>query len=241
MPRGKYERPIYNVVCSDCGEEYTQRRKPVDNPRCKKCQKRYHDRKYNETHKEENAERNRKYRENNKEKIRDRDKAYRLANKEKISAKRKVYYENNKEHILDYQEKRRRKLGVKARALSVTEQQVLTYLTEIFPQYSISCLDRKTIKNPNTNAYMELDFYIKELNLAIEINGATHYTPIYGKPRLERQQRNDALKRELCKQQGITLVEIPLDNGKHYDRFESEQQELRALLQAHLLKYKGGK
>ena len=55
MPIGKYERPIYNVVCSDCGEKYTQRRKPVDNPRCKKCQKRSHDRKYNETHKEEIA------------------------------------------------------------------------------------------------------------------------------------------------------------------------------------------
>ena len=48
---GKYERPTYEVICSVCGEMYTQKRKPIENPKCKKCQKKYHTKKYYEAHK----------------------------------------------------------------------------------------------------------------------------------------------------------------------------------------------
>jgi hypothetical protein len=44
----------------------------------------------------------------------------------------------------------------------------------------------------------ELDILIPSLNLAFEINGISHYKPIYGMESLERTQISDRLKRDLC-------------------------------------------
>ena len=51
--------------------------------------------------------------------------------------------------------------------------------------------------------------------------------PIYGQDKFLRQQRNDELKRKLCKKQGITLIEIPLEEGVHYDRYSIEHERLK--------------
>lgn len=54
----------------------------------------------------------------------------------------------------------------------------------------------------------ELDFYFPTLSLAIEINGPTHYTPIYSQSKFERVQEIDALKKSLCDSVGIELVVV---------------------------------
>jgi len=59
---------------------------------------------------------------------------------------------------------------------------------------------------------LELDGYCEELNLAFEHQGAHHYeNNSFGKSnnRLEEVQRNDKLKLEQCKLEGINLVVIP--------------------------------
>lgn len=219
MPIGVYERPTYKVLCSVCGKEYTQKRKPVDNPKCKVCQKKLNDKKYYENNKEKykvdpliKKERDKKYYENHKEIIKERNKRY---------------YDKNREKILEQCTQYRRSRGELPNGMSGTEKIALTFIQELFPNTEIRTKDRKTLKSPFTNAYLELDFYIPSLELAIELNGPTHYKPIYGKEKFERQQRNDKLKRELCDSLGITLIEIPLEEGVHYDRFKVEHARLR--------------
>lgn len=54
----------------------------------------------------------------------------------------------------------------------------------------------------------ELDIYIPDLRLAIEINGVTHYKPIYGKAQFDRSQLRDKAKMASCKELDISLLQI---------------------------------
>jgi hypothetical protein len=56
---------------------------------------------------------------------------------------------------------------------------------------------------------MELDIFVPSLLLAFEYNGEQHYNYhyIFGSP--EDRMRKDEEKKKLCKQLGITLVEVP--------------------------------
>jgi hypothetical protein len=65
----------------------------------------------------------------------------------------------------------------------------------------------------------ELDIYIPNIGIAIEINGPTHYDPIYGTEVLERTRRTDKLKQSLCNDNGIKLFTVEAkgkDNNKYY-------------------------
>lgn len=55
---------------------------------------------------------------------------------------------------------------------------------------------------------MELDIYIPSLNIAIEINGPTHYFPIYGEKTLQRTQNKDKQKIQECLNRKIKLEVI---------------------------------
>jgi hypothetical protein len=76
------------------------------------------------------------------------------------------------------------------------------------------------LKNDKTGKDLELDIYNEELKLAIEYNGRQHYEyiPYFHKNYeafLDQKYRDD-LKRELCKKNGITLIEVPY-TVKHDD------------------------
>lgn len=62
---------------------------------------------------------------------------------------------------------------------------------------------------------MSVDFYIKELRMAIEFQGSQHYatTPngFFGD-----QVKRDNKKRDFLKDIGITLIEIPHTIGKDF-------------------------
>lgn len=56
------------------------------------------------------------------------------------------------------------------------------------------------------------DFYLPEYNLCIEYQGQQHYFPIKyfgGESKFIIQQRHDNIKREYCRNNNITLLEIP--------------------------------
>lgn len=74
------------------------------------------------------------------------------------------------------------------------------------------------LRNPVTSSDMndnnlELDCYNDELKLAVEYNGIQHYKyiPFFHKNKeaFQNQKYRDHMKRELCKKNGITLIEVP--------------------------------
>jgi hypothetical protein len=62
--------------------------------------------------------------------------------------------------------------------------------------------------HPGTKRQMEFDFFSPSLSLAIEFQGAQHYTQAFHSDNLQRQQERDQEKRDSCKIAGIRLVEI---------------------------------
>lgn len=71
------------------------------------------------------------------------------------------------------------------------------------------------LNNPVTggNYNLELDCYNQELRLAVEYNGAQHYKYIpyfhKNKEAFINQKYRDELKRRMCQDNGITLIEVP--------------------------------
>lgn len=67
--------------------------------------------------------------------------------------------------------------------------------------------------NPKTGKYLELDCYNNELKLAAEVNGEQHYvfpnTFHRTEEEFKAQQERDNIKKEICKERGIYLLEIP--------------------------------
>jgi hypothetical protein len=60
---------------------------------------------------------------------------------------------------------------------------------------------------------LELDCYDSDLSLAVEYNGAQHYkyTPHFHKNKeaFYNQKYRDDMKRRICKDMGVTLIEVP--------------------------------
>ena len=71
------------------------------------------------------------------------------------------------------------------------------------------------LKNAVTGANLELDIYNEELKLGIEFNGEQHYKyiPFFHKnyEAFLNQRYRDEIKKMLCKQNGIHLIEIRFD------------------------------
>ena len=71
------------------------------------------------------------------------------------------------------------------------------------------------LRNPVTggNFNLEIDCYNEELKLGIEYNGIQHYqyTPYFHKNQehFMNQKYRDDLKRRLCRDNGIVLIEVP--------------------------------
>lgn len=72
-----------------------------------------------------------------------------------------------------------------------------------FPNIKFIFNDKETIGS-------ELDVYIPELKIAIEINGIVHYEPIYGEEKLIKIQNKDKQKIINCHNLNIQLITIPL-------------------------------
>ncbi len=73
------------------------------------------------------------------------------------------------------------------------------------------------LKSPQTGARLELDCYSQELGVAFEYQGAQHYGPVSffgGAPCFEAQKERDEYKRQICKDRGVTLIEV---DGRTYN------------------------
>jgi very-short-patch-repair endonuclease len=68
--------------------------------------------------------------------------------------------------------------------------------------------------NRTIAAPYEIDFFFPDLKLAVEINGITHYEPVFGEEQFKKRQKADRKKRELCRKQGVKVRTIRLGDCK---------------------------
>ncbi|MCK4614147.1 MAG: hypothetical protein KAU14_05020, partial [Thermoplasmata archaeon] len=71
----------------------------------------------------------------------------------------------------------------------------------------------KWLINPETGKLLELDGYCKKLRIAFEFHGEQHYREIeffHTTRSFKEQQRIDQLKRKLCGDHGVKLIEVPM-------------------------------
>jgi len=93
----------------------------------------------------------------------------------------------------------------------------------VFEELIQSICDRdgnkiKYIRNDRTAIKpLELDFYFQLINYAIEINGPSHYIPIFGEKSLKKQQKRDRRKIDMCSKINIDLVTISVLDVKKDD------------------------
>jgi hypothetical protein len=82
-----------------------------------------------------------------------------------------------------------------------------------FPKTRPNILRNSVTSNDNTDFNLELDCYNQHLKIACEYNGAQHYKYIphfhKSKDAFQNQKYRDYMKRDLCKKNGILLIEVP--------------------------------
>lgn len=77
--------------------------------------------------------------------------------------------------------------------------------------------------NRNDAINSELDIFIPSLRLAIELNGAYHYEPIYGPDKLSKVQNNDARKMQACLERNIEFCSIDASELGSFDYFKEKR------------------
>lgn len=65
---------------------------------------------------------------------------------------------------------------------------------------------------------LEVDIYLAEINVAIEIDGLTHDSSIYGEEHLERRRRADSKKNGLLMMNGFTVIRVP-NKANHVTKY----------------------
>jgi hypothetical protein len=93
-------------------------------------------------------------------------------------------------------------------------------IENILIQKGIIYEKQKTFEGLTNKIKLRFDFYIPDKNLCIEYNGIQHYKPIDylgGDVRFINQQENDNIKREFCRNNNISLLEISYLEFKKID------------------------
>lgn len=92
----------------------------------------------------------------------------------------------------------------KAPSRSSAEYFISQDLKSLFPNHKVRHGERP-IRHPN-GSFLELDLQIPELKFAIEVQGPTHYSDLYGN--YEEVKRRDEYKKQWCQERGIKLMPI---------------------------------
>lgn len=113
-----------------------------------------------------------------------------------------------------------------ASEMNVRETKLFDSLVKDFPELEFihSYRNRKLLDR------LELDIFSEKYKIAIEYQGEQHYRPleIYGgETRFKKQLELDNLKKEICKNNGILLLEFSYDKNEKQDGLVTDYYELK--------------
>ncbi len=86
-----------------------------------------------------------------------------------------------------------------------TEKKFYEWLEDNFPSVAV-VKEWRECKNPSTKKHLPFDFYIKEYNLIIEIDGPQHFVQVSNWKSPEETRVVDNLKEKWAKSKGITII-----------------------------------
>lgn len=96
----------------------------------------------------------------------------------------------------------------KSLTLSRQQDNMFQLLSGIFLQKILTNYRLNTSSVSTTTPSIELDFYLPSVKLAFEYQGDQHFEQTF-RGDVQNQMERDNVKRQLCKQLGISLIEIP--------------------------------
>lgn len=106
-----------------------------------------------------------------------------------------------------------RKFGYNRSKLEIWLEQKIK---NVFKNTQVLFNDSETIE-------LELDIYFPSLKIAFELNGITHYKPIYGDERFEKIKNNDNIKIKNCLKNEIKLYIIDVTKESRFSELKSEK------------------
>ena len=110
---------------------------------------------------------------------------------------------------------------------SKLERYLLEELTKL--GYEVQFHKEHILKNQR----LEIDLYVNDVMTAIEVDGPSHFEPVWGEENLERNKRSDRQKTGLIISQGMILIRIKQDkrSSQRYFRsiLENLEKELRKI------------
>lgn len=94
------------------------------------------------------------------------------------------------------------------------ENEIYDYLLEKYPNLKIT--REKKFEWLKNKSYLPLDFFIEGINVAIEVQGKQHFSPIPrfgGHEGYEKRSQLDELKKKLCETNGVRILYVSSKKG----------------------------
>ena len=95
-------------------------------------------------------------------------------------------------------------------------------IIQILKNLSIDFVSQIKFDECKNKKHLPFDFYLPEYNCCIEYDGKQHFEPVNyfgGEQQFKCRQKNDKIKTEYCKENGIGLIRIPYTD---YDKLNED-------------------
>jgi very-short-patch-repair endonuclease len=149
-----------------------------------------------------------------------------LSNKEKDKIREEKRSQWNSMHDLDKESMLRKAGEANLRAAKMGSKLEQYLITGLIPCYKVQPHAEFLIENEQ----MHIDILLPDVKIAIEVDGPTHFKPLYGEERLQRVQEKDNRKNGMLVQNGYKVIR--LRNHFKHESDVKRRQLLQTLLNA---------